>query len=73
MLSSQLLGLREDEIPDDLFRDNPITLNFSFTEVCPYTGYINKAVNISNCIIQNLVLKCAVYVSDLSDAEFSHD
>ncbi|CAI8057699.1 hypothetical protein GBAR_LOCUS31430, partial [Geodia barretti] len=31
VLSSQLVGLSEDKIPVDLFRDNPITLNFSFT------------------------------------------
>ena len=34
-MSSQLVGLSEDKIPVDLFRDNPITLNFSFTAVGP--------------------------------------
>ena len=74
VLSSQLHGLREDEVPDNLFRDNPITLNFSFPVVCPYTSlkkqgsehFAFKIVCSEMCFTMNCTY-------DPSNAEFSHE
>ena len=33
VISSQFRGFYQRDIPDDIFMDNPIVLNFTFTEV----------------------------------------